>query len=66
MPADTGLSIAKFTKRNRGLLTTGLLLVAMLLVATGVSISFAIQAQRASQEANVQRDAAVAAQGLSN
>ena len=43
-----------------------MLLVTMLLVATGVSVSYAIQAQRASQDANVQRDAAVVAQELSD
>ena len=65
-PPSATYRLKKFATRNRGLLTTGGMLVMTLLVATGVSVSFAIQARRASQDANVQRDAAVAAQELSD
>ena len=55
MSAGTGLSVQKFAKRNRGLLTTAVLLVTMLLVATGVSVSYAIQAKQVQKSLEPER-----------
>ena len=54
-PPSAWYRLRKYAKRRKGLLTTAALLAATMLVATGVSVSFAIQA-------NAEKDKAVAAQ----
>lgn len=72
-PPTLAYRLRKYAKRHRGLMMTAAMLTTMLMVATGVSVSYAIQAQLAGKkaleardDANVQKDAAVAAQALSD
>ncbi len=58
-PPSAWYRLRKYAKRRKGLLTTAALLAATMLVATGVSVSFAIQA-------NAEKDKAVAAQELAD
>ena len=58
-PPSAWYRLRKYARRRKGLLTTAALLAATMLVATAVSIGFAIQA-------NAEKDKAVAAQGLAD
>ncbi len=58
-PPSVGYRLRKFARRRKGLLSTVALLAAMMLIATGVSVSYAIQTEK-------QKDKAVAAQGLAD
>ncbi|MCP4786887.1 MAG: protein kinase [Fuerstiella sp.] len=61
-PPSMTYRLRKYATRHKGLLTTGTLLVATLLVATGVSVSYAFQADHARQDADTEAKKAVAAQ----
>ena len=58
-PPSTWYRLRKYARRRKALLTTAALLAATMLVATGVSVSFAIQA-------NAEKDKAVVAQELAD
>ena len=61
-PPSVGYRFRKYAKRHKGLLTTAALLVATMLLATGVSVSYAVQADQARDDANGEKNKAVAAQ----
>ncbi len=61
-PPSIGYRLKKYTMRHLGLLTTASLLMATLVIATGVSVAYAFQAHKARALAQDQHDAAVAAQ----
>ena len=63
-PPSVGYRLRKYAKRHIGLLTTAAVLALTLLIATGVSVAYAIQAGEARGVALKQEDAAVAAQKL--
>ena len=57
-PPSVGYRLRKYARRHKGLLTTAGLLTATLLLATGVSLSYAFQADQARDDANQARDVA--------
>jgi serine/threonine protein kinase/tetratricopeptide (TPR) repeat protein len=65
-PPSVSYRLRKYARRHKGLLTTAALLVATLLVATGVSVSYAFQADQARNEAQMETGKAVAAQQRSD
>jgi serine/threonine protein kinase len=61
-PPSAMYRLRKYARRHKGLWITASLLVTTLLVATGVSVAFAIQAEDARSEASKERNMAVAAE----
>ncbi|MBL8820143.1 MAG: protein kinase [Planctomyces sp.] len=55
-PPTLGYRIAKCARRHRAMLVTGTLIAASLIVATGVSVAYAIQADAARVSANAARE----------
>ncbi|HUG66163.1 MAG TPA: serine/threonine-protein kinase, partial [Pirellulaceae bacterium] len=65
-PPSIAYRFRKYAKRHKGLLTTAALLTATLIIATGVSVAYAFQADQAKNEADQQKVAALAAKQLAN
>lgn len=63
-PSSVGYRLQKYSNRHRGLLMTAAVLAATLLIATGVSVAYAFQANEAKSDAQQQSAAAVAAKQL--
>src|SRR6056297_451664 len=60
-PPSVSYRLRKYANRHRGLLTSLTLIAATLLVATGVSLTYAIEANIARDEADIERVSAVQA-----
>jgi len=65
-PPTFAYRMRKYTRRHKGLLTTATILVGVLLIATVVSISYVFEADRARNQANFEKNKAVAAQEQSD
>ncbi|MCP4510084.1 MAG: hypothetical protein GY826_27230, partial [Fuerstiella sp.] len=63
-PPSVGYRLRKLVRRNKGLLTTGVLLVITLLIATGVSVSYAIQADQRLAQSRRDSDRALNSLGV--
>ncbi len=55
-PPTVKYRLTKYAKRHKGLLTTATVMALTLLVATGVSVSYAVQADQERQQAGIARD----------
>lgn len=64
-PPSASYRFRKYTRRHRALLTTLTLVAATLLIATGVSVNYAFQANQARDEADAEKNKAVVAQSES-
>ncbi|MFO0975705.1 MAG: protein kinase [Planctomycetaceae bacterium] len=65
-PPTVWYQLRKFSRKNRVLLTTTAICLIMLIVASGISVAYAIQAQAAKNDADQQRKDAIAAREQSD